>query len=162
MTERDRNEDPDGFVDRVRPVCLALPDVVEEAAWVGTRWTVRKKNFAHVVHIDDGWPAAYARAAATDGPATVLTFRADGPDLDALREAGPPFFKPVWFDDIVGMILDAGTDWDEVGETDHRQLLPPGASGSPRAGPTARPRVTEAAVDRGPRPGYRPDREKCW
>jgi hypothetical protein len=25
-----------------------------------------------------------------------------------------PFFRPVWFPDIVGMTLDARTDWDEV------------------------------------------------
>jgi hypothetical protein len=114
-------------VNRLRSVCRALPEVAEEQAWVGTRWTVRKKNFAHVVHIESGWPPAYAGAAGSDGPITVLTFRAAGPELAALSASGPPFFKPVWFADIVGMVLDAETDWDEVEEllTESYCLLAP-------------------------------------
>ena len=42
---------------------------------MGTRWRIRKRTFAHVLTIEAGWPPAYARAAATDGPCTVLTFR---------------------------------------------------------------------------------------
>ena len=103
-------------VARLRAICGALPETVEEAAWVGTRWTIRKKNFAHVVMIDAGWPPGYARAAGTDGPVTVLTFRAAGAELAALTHAGRPFFKPPWFADIVGIALDAQTDWEEVGE----------------------------------------------
>jgi predicted DNA-binding protein (MmcQ/YjbR family) len=111
-------------VERVRAICLALPGVVEEQAWVGTRWVVRKKNFAHVVDIVDGHPPAYAEAAGT-ADATVLTFRAPPDELDALRHAGPPFFKPVWFTDIVGLVLDDATDWDEVAElvTDSHHLF---------------------------------------
>ena len=73
MTER--ADVPDALVDRLGAVCGALPEVVEEAAWVGTRWRVRGKTFAHVLSIDEGWPPAYARAAATNGPAVVLMFR---------------------------------------------------------------------------------------
>ena len=102
-------------VERVRAICLALPEVVEEQAWVGTRWTIRRKNFAHVVDVVDGHPPAYAEAAGTDD-ATVLTFRSSPDELDALAHAGPPFFKPVWFSDIVGLILDDTTDWTEVTE----------------------------------------------
>ena len=114
-------------VDHVRRLCLALPEVVEEQAWVGTRWVVRKRNVAHVVAIDAGWPPAYARALGSDGPAVVLTFRSSGPELDALTAAGLPFFKPVWFPDIVGLVLDDDTDWDEVAElvTDSYCLLAP-------------------------------------
>lgn len=91
-----------------------MPEAVEESAWVGTRWRIRRHTFAHVLTIEDGWPAADARAAGTDG--TVLTFRATGAELDALSNAGRPFFKPQWFRDIVGMVLGAETCWDEVGE----------------------------------------------
>jgi hypothetical protein len=104
------------LVARLRAICAALPETVEEQAWAGTRWVVRKKNFAHVVMIDAGWPPGYARAAGTDGPAAVLTFRASGTELAALTHAGRPFFKPPWFADIVGMTLAAGTDWTEVAE----------------------------------------------
>ena len=100
----------------LRSVCLGLPEAYEEPAWVGTRWRIRKQTFAHVVMIDAGWPPGYARAAGSDGPMTVMTFRSSGPELAALSKASHPFFKPVWFPDIVGMVLDAGVDWDEVAE----------------------------------------------
>jgi hypothetical protein len=107
---------PPEMVAALREVCAALPEAVEGRAWVGTRWRVRSRTFAHVLVIDSGWPPAYARAAGDDGPITVVTFRASGPELDALTHAGHPFFKPVWFPDIVGMVLDAHVDWDEVAE----------------------------------------------
>jgi hypothetical protein len=106
----------DAVLARLRAACASLPEIVEESAWVGTRWRVRTKTFAHVLTISDGWPPAYAEAAGTDGPACVLTFRARGPELEVLRLAPKPFFKPVWFPDIVGLVLDDATDWDEVGE----------------------------------------------
>ncbi len=107
---------PAEIVDELRPVCLALPDAYEEEAWVGTRWRVRKKTFAHVVTINAGWPPAYSRAAGTDGPAVVLTFRSSGPELEALSSIGEPFFRPPWAPNIVGMLLDSSVDWSEVAE----------------------------------------------
>jgi hypothetical protein len=106
----------DGVLRHLRAACLALPDAVEEQAWVGTRWRVRGKTFAHVLVVRDGWPPAYARAAATDGPATVLTFRATEPDLGVLRGSGPPFFAPVWRADEVGVVLGARVGRHEVAE----------------------------------------------
>ena len=100
----------------LRTICAQLPESYEEPAWVGTRWRIRTRTFAHVVAIVDGSPPAFARAAGTDGPVTVLTFRSSGPELDALQASGPPFFKPPWWSDIVGMVLDERTDWTEVGE----------------------------------------------
>jgi hypothetical protein len=93
-----------------------LPETREEAAWVGTRWRVRTKTFAHVLTIDAGWPPAYARAAATDGPATVLMFRSTGAELAALRDGGPPFFAPPWRADEVGLLIGDDVDWAEIRE----------------------------------------------
>jgi hypothetical protein len=107
---------PASIIGALRPVCLGLPEAYEEEAWVGTRWRIRKRTFAHVLQIDSGWPPAYARAAATDGPATVLTFRSSGAELDALRNGGPPFFAPRWRADEVGVELGAAVDWGEVAE----------------------------------------------
>ena len=107
---------PREIVAELRAVCLGLPEAYEEQAWVGTRWRIRKRTFAHVLLVDSGWPPAYARAAATNGPATVVTFRSSGPELDALRGSGHPFFAPVWRADEVGMVLDAALDWQEVAE----------------------------------------------
>jgi hypothetical protein len=118
---------PDPIVARLRLVCLELPEVVEEKAWVGTRWCVRKKNFAHVVMIADGYPPAYAQAAGTDGPACVLTFRLPIARLETPRFARVPFFRPVWFPNIVGMTLADDSDWDAIDAllTDSYRVLAP-------------------------------------
>ena len=114
MTEH--AEVPPEIVASLRAVCLELPEVEEEQAWVGTRWVIRKRNFAHVVRIESGWPPAYAQAAGSNGPITVMTFRSSGAELDALSGAGYPYFRPRWFRDIVGMVLDDDVDWDVVRE----------------------------------------------
>lgn len=101
---------------RVRTACLTLPETYEEPAWVGTRWRVRTRTFAHLLVVEDGWPKAYSRAAGTNGPATVLTFRSAGAELAALRCAGQPFFPTPWRDDEVGLVLDGSVDWAEVSE----------------------------------------------
>ena len=105
---------------RVRSTCSALPAVVEEAAWTGVRWCIRKKNFAHVVQIEAGWPPAYAKAAGTDGPMTVLTVRVDNEDYEALSAAGRPAFRPPWGINwrppVIGLALDDATDWAQISE----------------------------------------------
>jgi hypothetical protein len=106
---------PGEILGKLQLICLDLPEAYEEAAWVGTRWVVRKKTFAHVLVIAGGWPPAYARAARNGGPLCVLTFRSARPALDAPRFERPPFFRPRWFPNIVGMALDDRTDWHEVG-----------------------------------------------
>jgi predicted DNA-binding protein (MmcQ/YjbR family) len=96
---------------RVRDICLALPEVTENQAWAGTQFRIRKRVFAHVLTVDFA-----------DGPVTVLTFRASGPELEALRNGGHPHFRPAWGADAVGRVLDPdATDasdvrWDEVAE----------------------------------------------
>jgi hypothetical protein len=100
----------------LRPVCLSLPETYEEPAWVGLRWCVRKKNFAHVLVIDSGWPPAYARAARSPGPICVLTFRTPDPELYRHRRPGHRFFWPGWFPDLAGVVLGDGVDWTEIAE----------------------------------------------
>jgi hypothetical protein len=120
-------EVPSEIVAAVRSVCLGLPEAYEEPAWVGIRWRIRKRTFAHVLTVDSAHPPAYARAVGTDSLVTVLMFRSSGPELDALRNAGHPFFAPRWRGDEVGMVIDADADWDEVAEllTDSYCLLAP-------------------------------------
>lgn len=102
------------IVAKLRSACLGLPEANEEPAWVGVRWRIRKQTFAHVLMVNAGWPPAYARAAGSSGPICVMTFRSPLPELDAFAYTWEPFFRPGWFRDIVGMRLDAGTDWTEV------------------------------------------------
>lgn len=97
---------PDDVEIRLREVCLSLPDAYEERAWVGTRWMVRKRTFAHVLGVEVG----------DANTSVVLVFRAAGEDLEMLRHAGHPFFVLGWGRDALGMVLDDDTDWDEVGE----------------------------------------------
>jgi hypothetical protein len=91
---------------RLREVCLRLPDAYEERAWVGTRWMVRKRTFAHLlgVEVDDA------------NALIVLSFRSAGEELAMLSHAGHPFFVLGWGRDAMGMVLDDDTDWDEVRE----------------------------------------------
>jgi hypothetical protein len=107
---------PPEVLARLRPICLGLPETYEEPAWVGTRWRVRKRTFAHVLTVGPDHQLAYARAADTDEPVCVLTFRSPGDEIQALVSGGHPFFKPGWGEDVVGMVLDSGVDWEEVGE----------------------------------------------
>jgi hypothetical protein len=98
-----------------RELCLALPDAYEEDAWVGTRWMVRRRTFAHLLEIVDGYPPSYAAAAGIGGPATVLTFRVEGSELAAVL-AGPASFGPLWNRNDVGIRLDRYADRGELGE----------------------------------------------
>ena len=110
----ERKSPPPDIIAKTRLVALDLPEAYEEPAWTGVRWCVGKKNFAQLVMIDGGWPPAFAKAAGTDGPACVLTFRVAAAEIAAPRLSRAPYFRPVWFKDIAGLVLDEGTDWDEV------------------------------------------------
>ena len=107
--------DPE-VISRLQAICLALPDAYEEQAWTGRRWMVRKKTFAHVLAVEDGRPQVVARAVGDDGPVTIVTFRSTGAELEVLAHAGHPFFYAGWGRDVVGMVLDDATDWQEVAE----------------------------------------------
>jgi hypothetical protein len=112
---------------RLRPICLGLPETYEEPAWVGIRWRIRKRTFAHVLTLDPEHQVVYARATRTDEPMCVLTFRAAGDELHALVSGGPPFFKGSWGHDVVVMVLGDKVDWDEVAEllTESYRILAP-------------------------------------
>jgi hypothetical protein len=118
---------PARIASRLRSICGRLPEAHEEAAWVGIRWRIGKNTFAHVLTIADGWPPAYAKAAGTDGPCCVVTFRSRLSEVDADAFRRYPFFKPVWWPDIAGMFLAGDTDWKDVGkllEMSYRLMAP--------------------------------------
>jgi hypothetical protein len=96
---------PDDVTIRLRAMCLGLPDAYEERAWVGTRWMVRKRTFAHVLGVE------------VDGadPIVVLTFRSEGEEFEVLRRAGYPFSVLGWGRNAMGMVLD-DPDWEELRE----------------------------------------------
>ncbi|NUT33250.1 MAG: MmcQ/YjbR family DNA-binding protein [Hamadaea sp.] len=102
--------------DRLRAVCLGLPDAYEEPAWTGTRWRVRARTFAHACVVEADHPTSHARVFATDGPVCVVTFRAPAEEVSGLLGAGVPFYWPGWGANVIGMILGEQTDWTEVAE----------------------------------------------
>src|SRR4051812_48439374 len=104
------------LLDRVRAICMALPEAYEEPAWIGVRWRVRKRTFAHVVTIEPDGPASFRSAFDVDGEATVVTFRATHDEREALVGQGKPFYYAGWGRDVMGVLLDHRTDWDEVAE----------------------------------------------
>lgn len=97
---------PGEIEEHLRSICLELPDAYEQRAWVGTRWMVRKRTFAHVLGIETP----------DDESLVVMSFRASGEELEVLQHAGHPFFALGWGRDAIGMVLDLDTDWDEVAE----------------------------------------------
>jgi hypothetical protein len=105
-SRRYTDEVPGHIEVRPRALCLDLHEAYEERAWVGTRWMVRKRTFAHVLGVED----------ASEGSLVVLAFRSLGEELEVLRNAGRPFLVLGWGRDAIGMVLDDTTDWDEVRE----------------------------------------------
>ena len=104
---------------RLRAACAHLPDAYEEHPGQGVRWRVRKRTFVQLFTVDSG--------GAESDLVTGITFRSSGAELDALRRAGHPFFRPGWGHDMVGMIIDHDVDWQEVAElvTESYCLLAP-------------------------------------
>jgi hypothetical protein len=109
-----RHDIPQQYFKKLQTICISLPNVIEETAWVGKRWCVGKKNFAHILMINNGHPPAYARSASSNGPLCVLTFRSQLAEFDPDVFRVEPYFKPVWFANIVGMKIDEQTKWDAV------------------------------------------------
>jgi hypothetical protein len=97
--------------------CLALPEAWDEPAWTGRRFLVRKRNFAHVFAIHESADVVH----------TILAFRSPDEERDVLLASGHPFFPLGWGRNVVGMLFDDATDWDEVGElvTESYCLLAP-------------------------------------
>src|SRR5688500_16284047 len=107
-------EPAEAIADRVRSICLALPETYEEPAWVGVRWRIRKRTVAHVFSIElEGQPT------------TAVMFRSTGPELEVRRGMGPPYFAD--WKDAVMMTLDDRADWTEVAEllTESYRFLAP-------------------------------------
>src|SRR5690349_7800952 len=113
----DRADVPPEILDRLRPICLGLPEAYEEPAWVGLRWRIRQRTFAHLYTVDPDAQRPYAAATAVPGePICVMTFRAPGAELVALVSSGHPFYQAGWGTDVVVMVLGPHTDWVEVAE----------------------------------------------
>jgi hypothetical protein len=95
---------PEQPIDRLRAICLALPETVEKEAWGDPTFRVRDKIFA-MEKRGDGRISLWCKAPA--GSQMVLV------GADPERFFVPPY---VGHKGWVGMRLDDNPDWDEVAE----------------------------------------------
>lgn len=90
------------MVQRVDVMLGALPRCREEEAWTGTRWRVGQATVAHVYGGYDG--------------GLRVTFRAEADEVIAFEHLGDPYFRADWGRNVVGLLLDDDTDWEELRE----------------------------------------------
>lgn len=98
----ERPEVPEAMVARLREILAAFPKCLEDDAWVGVRWRVGQATVAHVFGGED--------------QLFRIMFRAEPDEVVAFEHLGPPYFKAGWGGNVVGMIVDDDTDWDEIAE----------------------------------------------
>jgi YjbR len=119
-------EVPDDIVERVRGVCLALPEVTVrvdysriEARSTAYSFDIRRRSFCLLV--------AVAVAGRAGQQAPLLVVRAEREEREALLSSGLPFFVPRAGRDRLGVLLTGDTNWAEIRElvTDsYRKLAP--------------------------------------
>ena len=117
-------EVPEDIVERVRTLCLALPEVTVRidyslirARSTAQSFDIRRRSFCLLVARED--PAGK--------PVPLLVLRADPDEREALLSIGHPFFTPRAGPGRIGVLLTDDTDWEEIGElvTDSYRILAP-------------------------------------
>lgn len=89
-------------VERLRGICLSLPEAVEKEAWGDPTFRVKDKIFA-MAKFGDGRTSVWCKA--PEGSQAILV------EADPSTFFVPPYVGPKGW---VGMRLDAGPDWGEV------------------------------------------------
>jgi hypothetical protein len=93
---------PEEMVRRIGAILHALPECREESAWVGTCWRIGQATVAHVFGGED--------------QLFRITFRAEADEVMAFEHLGAPYFRAGWGRNVVGLLLDDDTDWEELAE----------------------------------------------
>src|SRR5262245_37493603 len=130
-------------VDRLRAICLALPEAIEKIAWGEPTWRVRGKLFAQLDDHHHGADHLAVWLPAPLGAQESLVF------LDRERFFRPPYVGARGW---VGMRIDRRASWAQVAalvRQAYREVAPPRLRAL--AGPAAAP-----AEGRGSNPGVRP------
>ena len=94
-------------LDRVRKICLSLPEATEKEAWGAPTFRVRKKQFAMYVdnHHGDGRVALWVKAPPGMQESLVAA--------DPQYFFRPPYVGPAGW---IGINLDKGLDWGTIAE----------------------------------------------
>jgi hypothetical protein len=117
-------EVPEDIVERVRTLCLALPEVTVrvDGSLTTTRSTahsfdIRRRSFCLLV----------AGEGPTSKPVPLPVLRAHQYEREALLSTGHPFFASRAGRDRIGMLLTDDTDWEEIRElvTESYRILAP-------------------------------------
>ena len=117
-------EVPADMVERIRTLCLALPEVtvrvdlsLSRARSTAYSFDIRRRSFCLLV----------ARENSAGKPVTLLVLRADPDERDALLAMGHPFFAPRAGPGRIGVRLTGETDWEEIRElvTESYRILAP-------------------------------------
>jgi hypothetical protein len=104
-------------VERVRTLCLALPEVTVRVDGWAQSYDIRRRSFCLLV----------AREGPAGTPVPLLVLRAGPGEREALLSAGRPFFAPRAGRDRIGVLLTGDTDWAEIRElvTESYRVLAP-------------------------------------
>ena len=117
-------EVPEDMVERVRAICLALPEVTVRVDYSLTRvrstaqsFDIRRRSFCLLVAVEEP----------TGKPTPLLVLGVDADEREALLSIGHPFFVPRARRDRIGVLLTDDTDWDEIRElvTESYRILAP-------------------------------------
>ena len=117
-------EVPQDIVERVRTLCLALPEVtvrvddsLTRARSTARSFDIRRRSFCLLVATED--PAGK--------PVSLLVLRANPEERRALLSIGHPFFPTRAGRDRIGVLLTDDTAWEEIRElvTESYRVLAP-------------------------------------
>ena len=98
----ERPEVPAALIHRLDRILAELPETYREDAWVGQRWRVGQATVAHVFGGED--------------QQFRIVFRAPDSEVMSFEHLGPSHFKAGWGRNVVGVIIDGDTDWDDLRE----------------------------------------------
>ena len=117
-------EVPEDIVERIRALCLALPEVTVRVDYPRTRarstaqsFDIRRRSFCLLV----------AWADPADQPVPLLVLRTDPDEREVLLSIGHPFLPSRAGRDRIVVVLTDDTDWAEIRElvTESYRILAP-------------------------------------
>jgi predicted DNA-binding protein (MmcQ/YjbR family) len=115
---------PEDITERIRAMCLALPEVTARVDDSLTRdrspaysFDIRRRSFCLLV----------AREGSTGKPVPLIVLRAEPGEVKALLSTGPPFFPSRAGHDRIVVVITDDTDWAEIRElvTESYRVLAP-------------------------------------